>query len=115
MTRKKIARLYITAAAISAIILILSLGFSFRTQPVQINNISDIEESTKTETTQTVGFMLGEYEGYLALYRIGAEKPYKKLDYSINMLTDFDRKLIRNGICVDTEKELNKLIEDFIS
>ena len=113
MSRKKIAYMYITASLISIIIFILSLGTSFRTKPVQLNSSPSAETSAASEIQN--GYILGEYEGCLALYRSGSSTPYCKLDYSTSMLTDFDKELVSKGIYADTREEINKLIEDFIS
>lgn len=112
MSRKKIIYMYLTASAVSAVIFILSLGMSFRTAPVQLNSISSAETSAASSQE---GYVLKEYDGCLALFRSGSSKPYRRLDFNVSMLTDFDRELLKNGIYVQTEAELNKLIEDFIS
>ncbi len=108
MTKKKIIYMYILAIAISAIIFILSIGKSFGNEKV----------TERTETPQTVyesGYVLGEYNGKIALFRSGSEEPYKKIDFNVDMLTEYDKQMVRNGIYTDTEQELNRLIEDLTS
>lgn len=107
MTKKQIVYMYITAIAVSSVIFILSLNFSFQSSSTQAL------ETEPVVTSQ--GYILGEYEGHLALYRSGSSLPYKKLNFMVSMLTDYDRENVKNGIYAETEAELNSLIEDLTS
>ncbi len=107
MSRKNIIYMYITAIAITVVIFIFSMGVSFS------NN-----KTESVETPQTIydsGYILGEYNGKIALYRSGSNEPYKKLDFKVDMLTEYDKQMVINGIHLDTEEELNRLIEDLTS
>lgn len=108
MTKKKILYMYVISISVTTIIFILSVGVSFKKSPAQAAPIS-------TSTSSSVGYILGEYDGQLALYRSDSSSPYKKLSYNISMLTEYDREQVLNGIYVDTEAELNALIEDLTS
>lgn len=93
--------------AVSAIICLLSMGFSAK-------NTSANAESAETTAVTVSGYVLGFDEGgNLALFRQGSDKPYKILyDYDTSLLTDYDRKLIEEGITADTEQKLQRIIED---
>ncbi len=49
---------------------------------------------------------------HLALWREGADKPYRVLDAELWLLSEKDRKAVEEGITVATEEELRRLLED---
>ncbi len=108
MSRKNIIYMYITAIAITVVIFILSIGISF-------SNNNKTENAEAPQTVYDSGYVLGEYNGKIALYRSGSNEPYKKLDFKVDMLTEYDKQMVINGIYTDTEEELNRLIEDLTS
>ncbi len=57
-------------------------------------------------------FVLGAYDGHLALWREGAAEPYRILKAELWLLSEADRKAVESGITVDTEAELHRLLED---
>ncbi len=58
------------------------------------------------------GFVLRAYDGHLALWREGADKPYRILRSELWLLSDADRLTLEEGITVATETELLRLLED---
>ncbi len=58
-------------------------------------------------------FVLRAYNGHLALWREGAIRPYRILNAEIWLLSDEDFVAVQEGITVDTESELDRLLEDF--
>lgn len=109
MTKKNILYMYIISIAITAVIFIFSLSVSFRNEP------TDAETIGTEPVVSSEGYILGEYEGKLALYRTGNDTPYKKLNFMVSMLTEYDRENVMKGIYAETEAELNALIEDLTS
>ena len=61
------------------------------------------------------GFLLGIYEGKVALWKDGQEKPVKVLPYQASMLPEADQKALEKGIRVENLRELYKMIEDYLS
>lgn len=61
------------------------------------------------------GFLLGVYEGKIALWQDGKEKPIKVTPYEVTMFPEDDQQKLKNGIHVESLKELQKLIEDYFS
>lgn len=57
-------------------------------------------------------FVLRAYNGHLALWREGADRPYRILNAEIWLLSDEDLVAVQEGITVDTETELKRLLED---
>lgn len=107
MTLKASIYFLSVSAAISAIICLLSMGFSAENTPA---NAENLQTSEVTECGYVLGF---DDIGRLALFRQGSDKPYKILyDYDTSLLTDYDRKLIEEGIVADTPQKLQRIIED---
>lgn len=86
---------------ISIIITILLFAFSSK----------EIADSKST----TVGYKytIGEYNGKVAIFHYGEESPETILDCRINSLPDAERKSLKSGIHVNTEAELQHLIEAY--
>ena len=71
MTRRHIVYTIITALALSAIIVIVSLAYSIKGQRAEAHRRS--LENSVAETQTEVGFMLKEFGGELAVFRQKAE------------------------------------------
>lgn len=61
------------------------------------------------------GFLLGIHEGKIALWQDNKEEPIRVFPYQASMLPEADQQRLRNGIRVDSIRELHKLIEDYFS
>ena len=61
------------------------------------------------------GFLLGIYEGRIALWMDGIKKPVYVSEYSANILPPADRERLEKGICVKDREQLNRLLEDYLS
>lgn len=60
-------------------------------------------------------FILGTYRGSVALWQDGKTKPIKVFPYSVSSLPSADQKALARGIRVESEAEILKLIEDYLS
>ena len=56
--------------------------------------------------------MLKSKDNHIALYK-GKQLIEVYDDININNLTDYDRKLLRNGIIIESDKELFAILEDY--
>lgn len=61
------------------------------------------------------GFLLGIYEGKIALWRDNKKEPLRVFPYQASMLPEADQQMLQRGIHVDSIRELYKLIEDYFS
>ena len=61
------------------------------------------------------GFLLGVYEGKIALWKDNQEKPIKVLPYQVSMLPEADQRVLRKGIHIDNLSQLYKMLEDYLS
>ncbi len=62
-----------------------------------------------------LGFLLGVYEGKVALWQDGQEKPMKVTPYRVTLFPKADQEKLKKGIHVDSLKQLQELIEDYFS
>lgn len=62
-----------------------------------------------------LGFLLGSYKGYVALWEKGASEPRQIYPYRVCTLPPADQKALEDGIYVRNEQELARLLEDFLS
>lgn len=62
-----------------------------------------------------VGFVLGSYKGYVALWKDGHDDPVQIFPCPADSLPEADRAALENGIHARSEIELNQLLEDYLS
>lgn len=98
----------LTGMAISAVLLLVSAG-----EAVKHEKSTAVARQAAFQEKPSFGFILREYEGHLALFREGSEKPYKILETEVWLLPDEDRLAVQEGILVKTEAELRELLEDW--
>lgn len=114
MTRKQVLYTVVTASAISIIIILISLAYSMKEQRVEAHRKS-LETTRIVETQPTVGYILKEYNGELAVFRGDSDTPYRLLGVPVSVMSDYDKKILKAGIFTETQEELNRLIEDYTS
>lgn len=73
---------------------------------VQDNSSADEEEKV---------FIIKEYNGKVAVFEGQNENPLFVSDVFVSNLPEADKELLESGIEVKTEKQLNRLIEDYCS
>ncbi len=61
------------------------------------------------------GFLLGIYEGKIALWSDHKKEPIRVLPYSASILPKNDRQRLQNGIRFNTLDELKDFVEDYLS
>lgn len=108
MTKYRIVSIILMGILIAAVIVLCALA-----QVAQNRKAAGRQE--ESVTLPQVDYVLGEYDGYLALFRGEQEQPYQILDMPVQLLSDYDRGQIADGIHVQTEQELRQLVEDFAS
>ena len=72
---------------------------------------SDEEQSEQENFT----FIIKEYQGKVAVFQGQASEPLFVSDVSISSLPLADKEILSEGIEVSSERELNRLIEDYCS
>ena len=61
------------------------------------------------------GFILGVYEGKVALWKDHQKDPIKVIPYQVSMLPEADQKALEKGIKIDSLAQLHKMLEDYLS
>lgn len=65
------------------------------------------------ENTAGSGYILGEHNGNIAVYRAGQEdEPLAVTDIELGSLRQADREMIDRGILAAGDRELQELLED---
>lgn len=110
MTKKRFWFMVMTAFAVSVVIVFSSMAAAVTHPKPQA------EEMTEAAVTQTqISYILKTWNGHLGLFRSSSDSPYREIDMPLYLLTEHDRKLLDAGISVNTEEELNALVEDIVS
>ena len=104
MTRRQ--TLYIFYAALALSILIFLTGIIIR-----FDNKTNMDVRAISEQS-SVPYVLREYNGNIAYFRGDSSEPYFRTDFAVANLNEYDRKLVREGIMVESESELRRLSED---
>ena len=101
--------LLLTAMTISAVIILISAA-----KGVEQQKSTAIAKQASMAAHDETGYVLGEYNGRVALFREHSSKPYRILDMETYLLPEADLEAIRSGgIVVETEEELRRLLEDW--
>ncbi|MEE0059340.1 MAG: hypothetical protein UE295_00790 [Acutalibacteraceae bacterium] len=92
------------------IALIISL-YSFKKENTEENTApTEIYQSTDYQT-----YIVREYNGMIAVFYSGQDKPFKITDSYVESLPQQDIDNLKHGIIVDNEENLRKLLEDLCS
>lgn len=62
-----------------------------------------------------LSLILGCHDGYAALFQSGQARPMKVFPYPIAALPAKDQALLKQGIPIETEEELRRLLQDYLS
>ena len=60
-------------------------------------------------------FLLGNYKGYLALWKEDRSDPVQIFPLQVSSLPEQDQDALDSGITARSETELSSLLEDFLS
>ncbi|MEE0930308.1 MAG: hypothetical protein UIM53_04860 [Acutalibacteraceae bacterium] len=79
-------------------------------------NESEIDTPATTErSTQYKTYIVREYDGLVAVFEKHKERPVKITDTYVSSLPQGDRDNLRDGIEVNSDEKLRKLLEDLCS
>lgn len=67
------------------------------------------------ETTQYKTYVVKEYDGMVAVFEKGENKPFRITDTYVSSLPQADRDNLKNGIEVTSKEKLRRLVEDLCS
>lgn len=81
-------------------------------QPVQA---SQPDKQGEKEKPKNRGYEIKEYNGSIAVFEIGENKPFRVTDIEVKNLPETDRKELKKGIKAPDEERLHALLEDYLS
>ena len=61
------------------------------------------------------GFLLGISEGKIALWKDGRAEPVRVFPYRAELLPEADQKALQEGIVIRNDRDLQRLLEDYLS
>lgn len=88
------------------------------TSPETLQSVQATDSTPSVATPSTPreqGYRIQEYNGNIAVFEKGQQKPFRKTEIAVKNLPEADRKDLKNGIEVKTNEELQALLEDFSS
>ena len=94
------------------IILLLAVAIATITISVSAFAKSTFAQNSPSEIIKTK-YILGEFNGNLAIFQADNATPLEVLDVKISSLPERDIERIKNGICADTLSEIIMLAEDY--
>ncbi len=59
--------------------------------------------------------VLGTWKGYLALFQAGETEPQQIFPRTADSLPDTDRVLLEEGIVIRNDRDLQSILEDYLS
>ena len=103
---KRIYLIFMTAVTISGFIMICTLGQSIHRQKLAAKiSVSDTVPSEPLCTVRENNRRIGVFRG-------DSKVPYRLIDYDVKLLSDYDREQLKKGVPIETERELQRFIED---
>ncbi len=81
----------------------------------QTNSIKPAAVSSSQIQKQPVRYIMRNHGGRLAVFEAQEDSPRLVFDVYINTLPEYDQELLQEGVSVEGEDALTKLIEDYIS
>ncbi len=103
---KRVFYTFFAALTISGFIVICTLGQSIHHEKVESKIAAAVTEPAPPLYT------VREYNGKIAVFRLGRDDPYMTVDYEPMLLSEYDRTLLSEGIGFYTEKELKIYLQD---
>ncbi len=76
---------------------------------------ADTEVLTSQSMAQTQCYVIRSEQNRIVVYRLGEAQPYITTDTFVSSLPKSDALALENGIEVDSEQKLRKILEDYCS
>ena len=102
---------------VAAVLTVFSVGlavFGDKTLADEPSLFSSSEEVIKTIITDRVQYIMREYDGKLAVFNDDGTV-YKIYEINVELLPEYDQKILKKGIQITGEEELRARVEDYTS
>lgn len=103
---KRIYLIIMTALTVSGFIVICTFGQSLHRQKLMAKTSEAPPELPAAEC------IVKEYNGRIGVFKGNSAVPYRVIDYDFSLLSDYDKQQLTEGILIESDFELQKLIED---
>ncbi len=100
---------------VSYCFVVLFVTASFIAIPIINQKSADIKENQADTPNISLSYIVKDFNGNIAVFEIGANKPFRITEVSTNTLPKVDQERLREGISVTEQNELNALLEDLCS
>lgn len=94
---------------ISGFIVICTLGQSLRHKKIEAEAAKSVSRLEQAEIT------VREFNGKIGIFKGDGGKPYRIIDYNVNLLSDYDRRQLQEGIVMEDEEKLRIYLEDIVT
>lgn len=109
--------LYIVLSTICPLIIGLTtfslLSMNKKTESKNIKTDSETKEKKENYNENNYKYVVKEVEGKIAVFENGKNSPIETLEKEVEYLPEYDKKILKDGIYVETAQELNKVLEDY--
>ena len=113
MAKKHIVYMILASASVSAIIILTAGSISVRERKNYY--AQELRSENATETQPAIGYYLRAYDGKIAIFRGESDTPFRKLDVSLSIMSEYDKAVLEKGLYAEDEKTLKRMIEDYTS
>jgi len=102
-------RFLIICGSVLAILIVFNIMFS-----ALKSNLAAKGQEAANNQKAGAKYLVVENDGYISVYYYGTSKIYRTLkEPLVSELPEYDAKLLKSGIAVNTQSELEQLIEDY--
>ncbi len=120
MEGRRIFWTILTGFAISLVIVVGTMTYTTKQKKTQAQEklsdvVTDSGESGEAQPQDTLGYTMWIVDGQIGLFRSGCSTPYRKLDMPLSLLSENDLAALEESITVETQRELDQMIEDYTS
>lgn len=127
-TRTKQLRNRVIATALGVVVMTFGIWLNYKDKPEEIpaeNTVKEIkitESEEKKEEPSTINvpesYLIKEEDGVVKVFLCdeeGNEELYLITSIPFDLLSESDQNLFRDGVCLDTEEDLGRFLENFDS
>lgn len=105
------------ALPLTVLVTAVGMGLLFNEPPAEErpSEASSQEELVKTAVADRTRYIMREYGGHIAVFNEDGSLHSVYDEVNVDLLPEYDRRLLKNGIQITGEKELRERVEDYIS
>ncbi len=94
---------------------IASVTISASLREISKSKQTPLPNSAVSAVKQEYKYIVREYNGKLAVFEFGENKPFRITDLDVALLPQSDQRVLAGGIRVADNKELIRVLEDYCS